>query len=50
MIIRKRVKIFNKIKSTMKVREIVTSRYTIIIYRPRKTKGGRKQWPRIRAK
>jgi hypothetical protein len=42
MITRKRVKIFNKIKSTMKVGEIVASRYAIIIYRPRKTKGGRK--------
>jgi hypothetical protein len=42
MIIRKIIKIFNKIKSTMKVGEIMASRYTIIIYRPRKTKGGRK--------
>jgi hypothetical protein len=50
MITRKRVKIFNKIKSTMKVREIVASRYAIIIYRPRKTKRGCKQLPRTRAK
>jgi hypothetical protein len=50
MITRKRVKIFNKIKTTMKLREIVASRYAIIIYRPRKMKGGRKQWPRTRAK
>jgi hypothetical protein len=50
MITKKRVKIFNKIKSTMKVREIVASRYTIMIYKPRKMKGGRKQWPRTRAK
>jgi RNA-binding protein YhbY len=50
MITRKRVNIFNKIKSTMKVKEIVASGYTIIIYRPRKTKGGHKQWPRTKAK
>jgi hypothetical protein len=42
MTTRKIVKIFNKIKSTMKVGEIVASRYAIIIYRPRKMKGGRK--------
>jgi hypothetical protein len=42
MITRKIVKIFNKIESTMKVGEIVASKYAIIIYRPRKTKGGRK--------
>jgi hypothetical protein len=42
MITREILKIFNKIKSTMKVGEIVASKYAIIIYRPRKTKGGRK--------
>jgi hypothetical protein len=42
MITRKRVKIFNKIKSTMKVGEIMASKYVIINNRPRKTKGGRK--------
>jgi hypothetical protein len=50
MITKKIVKIFNKIKSTMKVREIMALRYVIMIYKPRKTKGGRKQWPRTRAK
>jgi len=35
-------KIFNKIESTMKVGEIVASRYAVIIYRPRKTKGRHK--------
>ncbi len=34
--VRKRGKIFKKIKLIMKVGEIVTSSYTIVIYRPRK--------------
>jgi hypothetical protein len=39
---RKRGKIFYKIKSIMKVGGLVTSKYAIVIYRPRKKKGMRK--------
>jgi hypothetical protein len=43
IISRKRGKIFNKIKSAMKVGGgLVTSRYAIVIYRPKKKKGMRK--------
>jgi hypothetical protein len=39
MITRKIIKIFNKIKSTMKVGEIMASRYAIIIYKPKENEG-----------
>jgi len=39
IISRKRGKIFNKIKSEMKVGGLVTSKYAIVIYKPRKRKG-----------
>jgi hypothetical protein len=50
IISRKRGKIFNKIKSTMKVRGLVTSRYAIIIYKPMKRNGMHKKWPRTMVK